>query len=653
IDELLILGESIMPTRSRYRFGIKARSVSLLLILSAIVAGVETVQAFCDPQNHSRFIPKKRRAAVRKSPIKTEQSSWVRLMRVGEARQEVGVAELNGKIYLVGGIITGAVSNSVEIYDPRNDRWSFVAPMPETLHHTSAVSLNGQLYVIGGYNNLRFDPVSSAYRYDPATNRWTAIASLPNPRGALSSVVIGNRIYAVGGARGPATGELTVYDPTTDRWTDLAPMPTPREHIAAGAVKGKLYVAGGRNSNSFTLNTLEEYDPASNSWRSRTAMPTGRSGIAGAVAIDRFYVFGGEGNFNAATGCFADNESYDPVTNSWRKEEPMPTPRHGIAAATIEGRIYLPAGAPVQGFSITSINEAFNTTKPAPPQNLAPEIEPVADQIVRGGEQLCLDLRVKDPEGDPITVSCAGENPAFVKCNSGFTICLNPAPSDEGKFTACAIARDSAGNQAKGCFFVTVIVNHTPKLDKPADLTLQEGDFAEIKISASDIDNDRDPTGDGRISLALIEGPNFIKFNDEGRGKATLMLTPAAGAGGSNQQAYTITIAARDNGKPPLEVTTSFVVTVKTRPSQPTVPNISTVTFQAKRLTVNGQNLAPQPQVEINGKLTDASRFTLQSDMQIILKGNRKKLNLRKGTNTLVVIVNGVRSMPANFMVGN
>jgi N-acetylneuraminic acid mutarotase len=334
---------------------------AIALILVSVVLLISDTARACDPTAKKRRSGRGSKAAPLK--IDTAQTSqqgfWFQLAPVGEARQEIGVAELDGKIYLIGGLVANAVTRTVEVYDPELDKWSFVAPLPEPLHHTSAVGLNGRLYVIGGYNTLSFNPVSSAYQYDPISNSWSAIASLPNRRGALASVVLGDRIYTVGGASGGARGELTVYDPNSDSWTQLAPMPTAREHIAAGAINGKLYVAGGRNGSSFTLTTLEEYDPTTNTWLSRAPLPTGRSGIAAAVANSRLYVFGGEGNRSNSTGVFPQNESYDPVTNTWRSEVPMPLPRHGISAVTFDGSIFIPAGAPIQGFSRTSFHDAY------------------------------------------------------------------------------------------------------------------------------------------------------------------------------------------------------------------------------------------------------------------------------------------------------
>ena len=38
----------------------------------------------------------------------------------------------------------------------------------------------------------------------------------------------------------------------------------------------------------------------------------------------------------------------------------MPTPRHGIGAANVGGRIHIPAGGPVEGFGVTDVHEVYD-----------------------------------------------------------------------------------------------------------------------------------------------------------------------------------------------------------------------------------------------------------------------------------------------------
>ncbi|MSQ50948.1 MAG: hypothetical protein EXR28_03565 [Betaproteobacteria bacterium] len=64
-----------------------------------------------------------------------------------------------------------------------------------------------------------------------------------------------------------------------------------------------------------------------------------RSGLA--YTLYQGLVLGGE----LAPSTFAANEAYDPKTQAWRTLAPMPAGRHGTAAATTGGRVYLAAGS--------------------------------------------------------------------------------------------------------------------------------------------------------------------------------------------------------------------------------------------------------------------------------------------------------------------
>ena len=168
------------------------------------------------------------------------------------ARTEVAVAEVGGKIYVVGGF---GGERELEIYDPAADRWSRGAAIARELHHAAAVGLDGKLYVIGGYVD-GWTPTNEVYEYDPAGNRWRPLAPLPTPRGALAAAVLDGKIHAVGGVgwRSRNTAAHEVYDPATNRWTALASVPTPRDHLAVAAIDGRLYAIGGRVDGSYARN---------------------------------------------------------------------------------------------------------------------------------------------------------------------------------------------------------------------------------------------------------------------------------------------------------------------------------------------------------------------------------------------------------------
>ncbi|HSD26463.1 MAG TPA: kelch repeat-containing protein [Vicinamibacteria bacterium] len=283
---------------------------------------------------------------------------WVPLPSLLEARQEVGVALLGGRVYVLGGYRADAsTAATVEVFDPTAGRWSLAAPMPRGVNHPMVATLGTRLYVFGGDDGL--GPIGATQEYDPATNSWQLRAPMPTARSAGLAAAIGSRIYVVGGAPDTAGRVLEAYEPEGDRWIPSTPMPTPRNHLAGGVIGGRLHVVGGRPP--ATLSVHEVFDPANGSWTTAAPLPTGRSGHGAAVVRDCLYVFGGEGNPAGSTGVFDQNEVYNSRLNSWAALAPMPTPRHGIGAVAIEGRIYVPGGATRQGLGAVAAVEAYET----------------------------------------------------------------------------------------------------------------------------------------------------------------------------------------------------------------------------------------------------------------------------------------------------
>jgi len=284
---------------------------------------------------------------------------WVPLAPMPTARQEVAVAEVNGRVFVIGGFGAGSEAvPTVEVYDPATDRWDTRAPLPAPTHHAAAAVIDGRLFVVGGYSGGRvsWTPLRTVYEYDEARSSWSTRAPLRQARGGLAVVALGGRLHAVGGSGDSASAAHEVYEPTPDRWTDAPPMPTARDHLAAVVFQGKLWAIGGRTSFVGTqFANVEIYDPATNTWSTGTPLPTARGGLAAAVLGDRVYVFGGE----APLRIFSANEMYEVPGTRWIGKEPMRTPRHGIGAATVGNRIYVPGGGTQPGYAATNVNEAY------------------------------------------------------------------------------------------------------------------------------------------------------------------------------------------------------------------------------------------------------------------------------------------------------
>jgi N-acetylneuraminic acid mutarotase len=124
-----------------------------------------------------------------------------------------------------------------------------------------------------------------------------------------------------------------------DKWSSFGKLPE-RMSRAAGAVwQGKLYLSGGYNGtddrHAENSPRLWEFEPAKLTWRELEPMPTPRHGHRLVPFRGRLWAIGGFGGEDL----HGVVESYDPVTNQWRKETSMPANRGFFGAGVVGGKL--------------------------------------------------------------------------------------------------------------------------------------------------------------------------------------------------------------------------------------------------------------------------------------------------------------------------
>lgn len=98
------------------------------------------------------------------------------------------------------------------------------------------------------------------------------------------------------------------------------------------------------------LATVYAYNPATDTWTSEAPLPSPRAQSSIAVANGILYAIGGY----ASAGPIADVEAYDPNTNAWTAKAPLPVPRWASVAGVVNGIIYIAAGNDLNGPATTT-----------------------------------------------------------------------------------------------------------------------------------------------------------------------------------------------------------------------------------------------------------------------------------------------------------
>ena len=78
-------------------------------------------------------------------------SSWSVKAPLPRINSEFGVAELDGKIYVMGGYPADCKTVAeVQVYDSKTDKWQIIAPLPTMCGGGVAAVVDGKIYVAGG-----------------------------------------------------------------------------------------------------------------------------------------------------------------------------------------------------------------------------------------------------------------------------------------------------------------------------------------------------------------------------------------------------------------------------------------------------------------------------------------------------------------------
>jgi N-acetylneuraminic acid mutarotase len=174
-------------------------------------------------------------------------------------RSQHGSAAIDGKIYVVGGVVRGPDLRALWAYDPVSGEWDTKLPsMPTEREHLSVVEAGGRLYAIGGRKGRNFTAVEA---YDPKTNRWETLPGMPTARGGMAVGVIGAAIHTAGGENLEALStypQHEILDTTTMTWSKGPDLPTKRHGLAAAVVGNRWYVIGGGRSAMLSVSNIVE-----------------------------------------------------------------------------------------------------------------------------------------------------------------------------------------------------------------------------------------------------------------------------------------------------------------------------------------------------------------------------------------------------------
>jgi kelch-like protein 10 len=248
-----------------------------------------------------------------------------------------GAAALDGKLFVLGGF--GEDEDGPEHYesaycmDLSSQVWARKSAMQNRRCYVSVAELQGKVYCIGGYNgHLRFNTVEC---FDPNTNQWTMVKPMNKVRSDACAVAFDNKIVVLGGFNGEEIHQsIEIYDPESDEWIFGPTMSQPRSGLKAVVLNNKIYVMGGFNGAERlkSVEILDKLDPNA-SWIPAGELITQRSNFGATVVNKQIMVAGGFDGHQV----ISDTEFYSEETNQWTPSQPMDLKRSALSLATVTG----------------------------------------------------------------------------------------------------------------------------------------------------------------------------------------------------------------------------------------------------------------------------------------------------------------------------
>lgn len=296
------------------------------------------------------------------------KQSWKPCNRVPVPTAHPGFAELNGEAWFMGGIVRRDgkefATDSVWIYDPKNDLWRKGPKLPSPMSHSAATFVDGTIFIAGGFD-ASSAPSPRVLWYDLKNNSWVESHSLPTPRAEAAATYWRNGFAVLGGRNRESTGLRVVeyYHWSGDTWnsnsgedsppdpwrrplilpaTESADALPPQATLTAsrwGAAvidyEGRPVMIGGADNGRF-LTFVEALQPGGYNWRTMAPLRRARAGLAAATDGKRILTTGGSdqgGPMNFA-------EMYDPEAHDWFPIAPMLKARSGHALVWMaDGRV--------------------------------------------------------------------------------------------------------------------------------------------------------------------------------------------------------------------------------------------------------------------------------------------------------------------------
>ncbi len=272
---------------------------------------------------------------------------WQYQTGLNNARSRAAAGTVNGKIYIIGGwsYLGSTITNSVEMFDPNTKLWTTKANKPTAVANIGCGVIGNKIYVPAGFDST-FNHSNVLEIYDTQFDSWTTGSPVPVAVSGAAVAVVNNKLYVMGGnTESGETNSVYEYDPVGDSWSQISSMNYACGYLGAAVVNNEIYAVGGWDNNNLNMAYCEQYNPTNGTWTIETPMNLARGDLG--VCSDGYYIYaiGGGGIWTNFTSVV---ERFDPNIDTWVMSTGvvpfLNVARNALSVAVNNGTIYAIAG---------------------------------------------------------------------------------------------------------------------------------------------------------------------------------------------------------------------------------------------------------------------------------------------------------------------
>ena len=175
-------------------------------------------------------------------------------------------------------------------------KWEEQVPLPVCCNGHTAVLLDGNVYVGGGYEGSNDDEDSGRLDvYNLTSNQWSP-SPITTPYSFFAMTVVDDKLVTVGGIMDGYEIVKKVLVLNAGQWKDYSEMQTARYCATAVGYHSMLIVVGGgimEDDEWATASTTELLDSTNGYWYTCSNLPSPHVQMKAAIVNDKLYLLGG------------------------------------------------------------------------------------------------------------------------------------------------------------------------------------------------------------------------------------------------------------------------------------------------------------------------------------------------------------------------